>query len=318
MNLQQLRYLVAAVDHGTMTSAAAAMHVSQPALTRSVRSLEREIGVPLFERVGRGVRLTPAGREVVQSAYRIIEGKGATNYAVGLAGTRIIEAVLDDEHRILPVSTLLDGAYGLDDVCLSLPTLVDGEPAPDRTDEYRFYQALIGVWPPELGVETLAAPDDVVSRLTEYMIKAAKEAKVHTSWLTPNEPYEEALRTFVRRALTGSTGGKLLAALLPFQRKIAHLGIVNSLAQYEVHVARYYFTRGAYVAAINRAQVALADYRDVPALEEALFLLMQSYDALGMTQLRDDARRVLEKNYPQSAFLGRSAPRSTRPWWQFW
>jgi (1->4)-alpha-D-glucan 1-alpha-D-glucosylmutase len=110
-------------------------------------------------------------------------------------------------------------------------TLVDGEPAPDRIDEYRFYQALIGVWPPELGVETLAAPDDVVSRLSEYMIKAVKEAKVHTSWLTPNQPYEEALRTFVRRALTGSIGGKLLAALLPFQRKIAHLGIVNSLAQ---------------------------------------------------------------------------------------
>ena len=110
-------------------------------------------------------------------------------------------------------------------------TLVDGEPAPDRTDEYRFYQALIGVWPPELGVDTMAAPDELVSRLSEYMIKAVKEAKVHTSWLTPNEPYEQALRTFVRRTLTGSTGAKLLAALLPFQRKIAHLGIVNSLAQ---------------------------------------------------------------------------------------
>src|SRR5512132_4253508 len=60
--------------------------------------------------------------------------------------------------------------------------------------------------------------------------------------------------------------------------------IVNSLAQYEVHVARYYYNRGAYVAAINRAQSALADYRDVPALEEALSILMRSYDALGMTQ----------------------------------
>jgi outer membrane protein assembly factor BamD len=94
--------------------------------------------------------------------------------------------------------------------------------------------------------------------------------------------------------------------------------IVNSLAQYEVHVARYYFTRGAYVAAINRAQTALADYRDVPALEEALFILVRSYDALGMTQLRDDARRVLEKNYPRSDYLSRGFKSTQEPWWKFW
>lgn len=93
--------------------------------------------------------------------------------------------------------------------------------------------------------------------------------------------------------------------------------IVNSLAQYEVHVARYYYSRGAYVAAINRAQNALADYRDVPALEEALFILMRSYDALGMAQLRDDTRRVMEKNYPQSEYLS-GTKKSGTPWWQFW
>jgi outer membrane protein assembly factor BamD len=94
--------------------------------------------------------------------------------------------------------------------------------------------------------------------------------------------------------------------------------IVNSLAQYEVHVARYYFQRGAYVAAVNRAQVALADYRDVPALEEALYILMRSYDALGLAQLRDDAKRVLEKNYPQSEFLTKGFRASQDPWWKFW
>ncbi|GHG43454.1 L-lactate dehydrogenase [Flavimobilis marinus] len=62
--------------------------------------------------------------EVVNSAYRIIEGKGATNYAVGLAGTRIIEAVLNNEHSILPVSSLLDDYFGISDVCLSVPTIV--------------------------------------------------------------------------------------------------------------------------------------------------------------------------------------------------
>ena len=94
--------------------------------------------------------------------------------------------------------------------------------------------------------------------------------------------------------------------------------IVNSLAQYEVHVARYYFGRGAYLAAINRAQTALTDYRAVPAAEEAMFIILKSYEALGHKDLRDDAQRVLEKNYPKSAFLGNSEKTSTSSRWKFW
>lgn len=94
--------------------------------------------------------------------------------------------------------------------------------------------------------------------------------------------------------------------------------IVNSLAQYEVHVARYYYTRGAYLAAINRAQAALADYREVPALEEALYIMVKSYDALGMTQLRDDAQRVLTTNYPQSEFMAKGFRAKDEPWWKVW
>ena len=94
--------------------------------------------------------------------------------------------------------------------------------------------------------------------------------------------------------------------------------IVNSLAQYEVHVARYYYQRGAYVAAIGRAQVALADYQGVPALEEALYILMRSYDALGMTQLRDDARRVMDKSYPQSEYVRSGFKGKADPWWKLW
>jgi outer membrane protein assembly factor BamD len=94
--------------------------------------------------------------------------------------------------------------------------------------------------------------------------------------------------------------------------------IVNSLAQYEVHVARYYFNRAAYVAAINRAQLALTDYHDVPALEEALFIIVKSYDALGMTQLRDDAKRVMVKNYPDSEYLSHGFKTSQSPWWRLW
>ena len=88
---------------------------------------------------------------------------------------------------------------------------------------------------------------------------------------------------------------------------------VNALAQYEVHVARYYYRRAAYVAAINRAQQALKDYRDAPALQEALQILADSYDKLGMTDLRDDARRVLALNYPDSSVKTKS-----KPWWQIW
>jgi outer membrane protein assembly factor BamD len=93
--------------------------------------------------------------------------------------------------------------------------------------------------------------------------------------------------------------------------------IVNSLAQYEVHVARYYYRRGAYLAAVNRAQLAVSDYRDVPAIEEALFIIYKSYDAMGMTKLRDDAKRVLEINYPQSEFLLKGS-KGTDPWWKVW
>lgn len=93
---------------------------------------------------------------------------------------------------------------------------------------------------------------------------------------------------------------------------------VNALAEYEVHVARYYYQRGAYVAAINRAQQAIADYRDAPALEEALYILMRSYDQLGMEELRDDSKRVLDQNYPDSQYLARGFKGPDKPWWQLW
>ena len=93
---------------------------------------------------------------------------------------------------------------------------------------------------------------------------------------------------------------------------------VNSLAQYDVHVARYYYTRGAFVAAVSRAQQAIADYRDAPALEEALYILTQSYDKLNMPELRDDARRVLDQNYPNSTYVTNGFKRANKVWWQLW
>ncbi|MGV9826354.1 MULTISPECIES: L-lactate dehydrogenase [unclassified Gordonia (in: high G+C Gram-positive bacteria)] len=72
--------------------------------------------------------------EVVHAAYKIIEGKGATNYAIGLATARIVEAVLNNEHRVMPIATVAKGYEGLDDVCLSLPTLVDRSGAGTRLE----------------------------------------------------------------------------------------------------------------------------------------------------------------------------------------
>jgi len=94
--------------------------------------------------------------------------------------------------------------------------------------------------------------------------------------------------------------------------------IVNSLADYELHVARYYYKRGAYVAAANRAQQALAEFQNAPASEEALFIMANSYDKLELTELRDAADRVLRSNYPESRFLGLEKRARAKSWWQIW
>ncbi|MPY90475.1 MAG: malto-oligosyltrehalose synthase [Luteitalea sp.] len=106
----------------------------------------------------------------------------------------------------------------------------DNDWAPSRNDEYRFYQALLGIWPPDLGSES-PAPAPLVERLREYMLKAVHEAKLHTSWINPNQAYDEAIATFVDRVLTASTSQRFLPAFVPFAHKLARVGAVNSLAQ---------------------------------------------------------------------------------------
>ena len=95
--------------------------------------------------------------------------------------------------------------------------------------------------------------------------------------------------------------------------------IVNSLASYEVHVARYYFRRGAYVAAANRAQLAVLGYQQSPAIEEALAIMVFSYDKLGLPELRDAARRVQMANFPQTRYVSADRlGRADKAWWQIW
>ena len=93
--------------------------------------------------------------------------------------------------------------------------------------------------------------------------------------------------------------------------------LVNSLASHEVNVAKYYMKRGAFVAAANRVQYALKTYPKAPANEEGLLLLVQAYDKLGMTDLRNDAERVMKANFPDSKYLSGKPVKGT-PWWQIW
>ena len=86
--------------------------------------------------------------------------------------------------------------------------------------------------------------------------------------------------------------------------------LVDTIARNEVYVAEYYYRRGAYVAAANRAQTVITDFQDVAAAEKALYLMYLSYDKLGLDELRDDAKRVLDQNFPETVLYeqGLDAP----------
>lgn len=94
--------------------------------------------------------------------------------------------------------------------------------------------------------------------------------------------------------------------------------LVNSLAAQEVNVARYYMKRGAYVAAANRAQASIQKYPNVPAQEEALAIMVQAYNKLGLEDLSQDAERVLMTNYPETTLLGNKPKTEAKAWWKLW
>ena len=158
--------------------------------------------------------------------------------------------------------------------------------------DYALYMKGVINFNDELGLFSFLSRQD----LSERDQKAAKEAF---------ESFDELVRRFPDSRYAPDARARMRYT-------------VNALAQYDVHVARYYFSRGAHVAAVSRAQQAIADYRDAPALEEALYILVRSYDQLGMAELRDDARRVLDQNYPNSQYLARGFRGPDKPWWQIW
>ena len=107
-------------------------------------------------------------------------------------------------------------------------------PVPDANDEYLLYQSLVGAWP--FGELDDQARQDFTARVQEYMQKATREAKRHTSWLNPSTAYDEGLRDFTADILADGENA-FLDDFLPFQRTIAGLGMINSLAQTLVKIA---------------------------------------------------------------------------------
>ena len=93
--------------------------------------------------------------------------------------------------------------------------------------------------------------------------------------------------------------------------------LVEALARQEIHVARYYLSRGAYLAAVNRAQDAILKFPNSPIHKDALEVMIEGYDRMGMAELRDDARKVLQKNFPADRMASEGENR-TKPWWKFW
>jgi (1->4)-alpha-D-glucan 1-alpha-D-glucosylmutase len=107
--------------------------------------------------------------------------------------------------------------------------VVDGRMVPNRNDEYLFYQTLLGVWP--VNRMTVAAQAEFTARIRGYMLKAAREAKVDTNWISPNIPYEEALLKFIDAVLASSSANTFLKDFDLFQKKVAYFGMFNSLSQ---------------------------------------------------------------------------------------
>jgi outer membrane protein assembly factor BamD len=93
--------------------------------------------------------------------------------------------------------------------------------------------------------------------------------------------------------------------------------LVNALASNEVHVAKYYMKRKAWVASANRAREVVKNYPDAPALEEALAIMVVSYDKMELTSLRDDTLRVMALNFPNSKYT-KGVNLDDRPWYSFW
>jgi LysR family transcriptional regulator, cyn operon transcriptional activator len=148
MNLQQLRYLIATADEGTMTRAAEALHVAQPALSRAIRSLEAEIGVTVFERKGRGVKVTRQGHEVIASARRVL--------------AEVDRLASLGRHQVLRVSAIAGQAHEVGSPTIAgYVTSGQGRVALDVADTSQAVVEQVRDGRAHLGIVELPAPPDL-------------------------------------------------------------------------------------------------------------------------------------------------------------
>lgn len=113
--------------------------------------------------------------------------------------------------------------------------VLEGLPVPDDNEEYLFYQSVLGIWP--LIEPDAAGHEELVRRCQDYMNKAIKEAKLHSSWVQPDDPYDQAVRGFIARALERAPDNAFLRSFQEFAPRVARAGMLNSLAQVVLKVA---------------------------------------------------------------------------------
>lgn len=106
--------------------------------------------------------------------------------------------------------------------------IIDGEHVPDHNEEYLLYQTLLGAWP--VGQIKDLEHEVFKERIKAYMLKATREAKVNTSWISPNTLYEDAMMTFIDAIVRNTQGNQFLKDFAPFQKMISHYGMYNSLS----------------------------------------------------------------------------------------
>ncbi len=135
------------------------------------------------------------------------------------------------------------------------------------------------------GMITFTPPSAILSNITQQDPSERDPKGLRESY----EAFNELIRRYPDSRYTPDA-----------RKRVAWL--VNTIAENEVHVAEYYYKRGAYVAAANRAQTVVTDFEGAPIVEKALYLMVLSYDKLGLQQLRDDAKRVLDQNFPNSKY----------------
>ena len=157
--------------------------------------------------------------------------------------------------------------------------------------DYALYLKALANFKEDLGPLTNLAKQDLADRDP----KAARESF---------ESFKELITRFPESRYTNDARERMIY-------------LVEALARHEVKVARYYIARGAYLAAANRAQDAIVRFPNSPTHREALEVMVEAYDRMGMADLRDDAKRVLARNFPDDP-LAQAGKNTTKSWWKFW